>query len=335
MAHKLGIESQLSPFLSITLGAQEVSPLEMAAAYSTLANYGMRNDHYLIERITDRNGDVIYDHRHEPREVVSPQIAASVVGSIKKVVSNGTGGRADIGRPQAGKTGTTTDHSDVWFVGFVPQLTTSVWVGYPDSTDPLEGITVWNDVEGKEQVYRRAFGGTLAAPIWNQFMTFATRTLPQNDFPEEPPGTDVYRQTPYAFVPGISESTTEMVDAVYAIGLAGVLEEVPSTLPAGSLIGTIPLPGTLLRQGSAVTIQVSNGIPPEVTMVDLRGLSATQANQRLGEFSEETGIAVTWSFAEIATTNPAQHGVVVSTTPAGGAPVGQGEEIVIRFGRAP
>ena len=328
MARKLGIESPLDAVLSITLGAEEVSPLEMAAAYSTFANFGMRNDHYLIERITDRDGTVIYERTHEPREVLSPQIAAAVVGSIEQVVSNGTARRADIGRPQAGKTGTTSQH-----VGFVPQVTTSVWVGFPDSTDPLEGITVFNDVEQADQAYRRAFGGTLAAPIWNQFMTFATRAMVPLDFPEDPPGTDIYRQTPYSFVPPMEESTADMIDAVYAVGLAGVVSEVPSNQPAGTLLGTVPAPGSLLRQGTDVIIEVSNGIPPEAAMIDLRGLDAAAANARLVEFSTLTGIPITWSFAEIATTNPAQHGIVVSTTPPPGTPVTVGREIIVRIGR--
>lgn len=335
MAQRLGIESPLEPYLSITLGAQGVSPLEMAAAYSTLANFGTRVEPYLVERITDRDGTVLYEHRHEPRQVLSEQIAAAVVGAMEKVVSSGTARRADIGRPQAGKTGTATDYRDVWYVGFVPQMTTSVWVGYADSNLPLEDFTVWNDVEGAEQFYRRAFGGTLPAPIWNQFMTFAVRTLPPIDFPPDPPGTDVYRQTPLAVVPPLAPSTQEAVDAIFRAGLNGQVVEVPSTLPVGTIVGTVPLPGTPLRQGSVVTIQVSNGIAPEIPMIDLRGLTATEVNTRLADFSDQAGIAISWTFTEIVTSNPAQHGVVVSTTPAPGTPVGQNQTIEVKFGRAP
>ena len=195
MAHRLGIESSLQPVLSITLGTQDVSPQEMAAAYSTLANYGERVEPYLIESITDRSGNVIYQHEAAPRSVVSPQIAAAVVNTLEKVVTNGTARRANIDRPAAGKTGTTNDSRNVWFVGFVPQMTTSVWVGYASTQLPLEDITVWNDLEGAEQFYRRASGGTLAAPIWKQFMQYATKFLPKENFPEDPPGTSVYQQT--------------------------------------------------------------------------------------------------------------------------------------------
>ncbi|MEE8457956.1 MAG: transglycosylase domain-containing protein [Acidimicrobiia bacterium] len=335
MAHRLGIESPLQPYPSITLGALGVSPLEMSAAYSTLANYGSRVEPYLIERITSSDGTIIYQHEVEPRQVVSDQIAAAVVGVMKKVVSSGTARRADIGRPQAGKTGTATTYKDVWFVGYVPQLTTSVWVGYADAQIPLEEFTVWNDLEGKEQFYRRAFGGTLPAPIWKQFMLYATQNMAPLDFPEEPPGTDVYRQTPFTTVPPLEESTRETVDALFAIGLAAEVLEVPSTMPAGTVLGTIPLPGTPMRQGSTVTVEESNGIAPVIVMIDLRGLPETQVSDRLRQFVLENGISITWSLVEVITSNPTQHGVVVTTTPMPGGPVAGGQNIVVKIGKSP
>jgi penicillin-binding protein 1A len=335
MAQRLGITSELLPYLSITLGAQGASPLDMAAAYSTLANFGTRVEPYLIERITNRDGNVLYEHRSVPRSVLAPQIAAAVVGAMEQVVSNGTATRADIGRPQAGKTGTATDYKDVWFVGFIPQLTTSVWVGYPDAQIPLEDFTVWNDLEGNEQHYRRAFGGTLPAPIWKQFMEYATATMSLQDFPDDPPGTDVYRQTPFALMPPLAASTGEAIDAIYAVGLEGVIVEVPSTLPAGTLIGTNPLPGTPIRQGTPVVIEVSNGVTPEFPMIDLRGLTPAQVSLRMAEFNHESNLDVSWSFAEIATTNPAQHGTVVGSNPPAGTPIGKSQAITVQIGKAP
>ncbi|MGI9665488.1 MAG: transglycosylase domain-containing protein [Acidimicrobiia bacterium] len=335
MANGLGVTSALQPFAPITLGAAGVSPLDMAAAYSTFANFGEKRTPFLIERITDRDGTVIYEHTMQPEQELSPQIAAAVVGSLEKVVSQGTGRRADLGRPQAGKTGTASNNTDVWFAGFVPQITTAVWVGYHQGTIPMKDFTVFNDAEGSEQFYRNAFGGTLAGPIWKQYMEYATKAIPPIDFPEDPPGTDVYRQTPYAIVPALTPTTADMIDAIYGVGLAGEIEEVASTFPAGSLVGTIPLPGTLVRQGTPITIQVSNGLPPEVPMPDLRGFTASEAVQRLNSYMIATGIEVTWTFDEIITTNPAQHGVVVSTAPGAGTPIGTGQEILIRFGTAP
>ncbi|MEN8042066.1 MAG: transglycosylase domain-containing protein, partial [Actinomycetota bacterium] len=336
MAHRLGIESPLQPYPSITLGALGVSPLEMSAAYSTLANYGSRVEPYLIERITASDGTVIYEHTIEPRQVLSEQIAAAVVGTMEKVVSSGTAKRANIeGRPQAGKTGTATNYRDVWFVGYVPQLTTSVWVGYADAQDPLEEFTVWNDPAGKEQFYRRAFGGTLAAPIWKQFMLYATEDLDPIDFPEDPAGTNVYRQTPFAVVPETLETLDETVDGLFAIGLRAAVVEVNSTMPAGTVLGTVPLAGTPMRQGSTVTVEVSNGIAPVITMVDLRGLPRNQISDRLREFALDNGISVTWSLVDVPTTNPTHHGVVVGTTPNPGEPVVGGQTIVVKVGKSP
>ena len=335
MAHRLGIESPLQPLPSITLGALGVSPLEMSAAYSTLANYGTRVEPYLIEQITTSDGTVIYQHTVEPRQVISDQIAAAVVGVMKKVVSNGTARRADIGRPQAGKTGTATNSWDVWFVGYVPQLTTSVWVGYADAQIPLEDFTVWNDLEGKEQFYRRAFGGTLPAPRWKQFMLYATQYLAPIDFPQEPPGTDVYRQTPFTTVPPLGESTRETVDALFAVGLRAEVLEVASTMPAGTVLGTIPLPGTPMLQGSSVTVEESNGIAPVIAMIDIRGISQDQVGDRLRQFALDSGISITWSLVEVPTANPTQHGVVVTTDPRPGDPVVGGQIIVVKIGKSP
>lgn len=335
MAHRLGIESPLPPYPSITLGALGVSPLEMSAAYSTIANYGSRVEPYLIEQITASDGTVIYQHRVEPRQVLSDEIAAAVVGVMKKVVSNGTARRADMGRPQAGKTGTATNYRDVWFVGYVPQLTTSVWVGYPDAQIPLEEFTVWNDLEGTEQFYRRAFGGTLPAPIWKQFMLYATRDMAPIDFPEEPPGTTFYRQTPFTTIPPLGESTRETVDALFAIGLEAQVLEVDSIMPAGTVLGTIPLPGTTLRQGSSVTVEQSNGVAPMIAMIDLRGVPQDQVNSRLTQFAADKGISITWSLVEVPTIIPTQHGVVVTTTPMPGDPVAGGQNILVKIGKSP
>jgi len=336
MAHRLGIESPLQPYPSITLGALGVSPLEMSAAYSTLANFGTRVEPYLVEKITASDGTVLYQHTAEPRQVLSDQIAAAVVGVMEKVVTSGTAKRANIpDRPQAGKTGTATNYRDVWFVGYVPQLTTSVWVGYPDAQLPLEGFTVWNDLEGKEQFYRRAFGGSLPAPIWKQFMLYATKNLPPLDFPEDPPGTDVYRQTPFTSVPIFAEAVDETVDSLFAVGLEAEVVEIDSVVASGTVIGTIPLAGTLMRQGSTVIVEMSNGIAPVISMIDLRGSPQNQVGNRISQFAIDSGISLTWSLTEVVTVNPTLNGIVVATTPNLGEPVVDGQNIVVKVGKSP
>jgi len=336
MAHRLGIESPLKPYPSITLGAFGVSPLEMASAYSTFANDGIRRRPYLIERITAADGTVLYEHTPSEKRVLSESISAAIVSTLEEVVSKGTGRRANIGRPQAGKTGTATDYRDVWFVGFVPQYSTAVWVGYADKQIPMRDFTVWNDLEGKEQFYRKAFGGTLAAPIWKEFMQDVTAGLPPEDFPPEPPGTAVYRRVPYTKVPDLTGmKPDEATDAVLAAGLQPETVEVPSTTPAGELAGQDPLPDTQVRQGTTVTIQVSNGTPPTAPLPDLVGLPLAVVGDRILAFENATGLTVDWTTQQAGVSDPARWGTVVATNPPPGTVVTDGASIVVVVGVHP
>jgi penicillin-binding protein 1A len=337
MAERVGIESnKLKPFPSITLGAFGVSPLEMASAYSTFANYGVRTEHYLIERIEDAEGTTIYEHVPDQRRVLDEALSASIVSTLEKVVSNGTGPRANIGRPQAGKTGTATDYRDVWFSGFIPQYTTAVWVGYADAQIPMEDFTVWNDITGEEQFYRRAFGGTLAAPVWNQFMTFVTEGLPVQDFAEEPPGTERYRAVPLTQVPDLSGiPIAEATELVWSAGLVPAATEVASAEPAGTLLFQSPLPGTAVRQGTSVTLEVSNGLPPEQPLIGFNGLTTETLADALVAFADTTGIYLGWVVEERPVEDPAQWGLVVGTDPPQGSIVSNGQTITVYIGVQP
>jgi len=197
VAHRMGIQSPLGAVPAIVLGAQAVTPLEMAAAFSTIANYGERVDNYLIERIEDADGNVIYQHETVRTQVLDPTLSAAVVNTMEKVVTSGTGTSAWIDRPQAGKTGTHENHTDVWFIGFIPQYTASVWVGFPDSQVEMRNLVingVYHDV---------AWGGSVAAPIWRDFMNIVTENLPVLDFPPDPDGISLYYQTPSEEVPDV------------------------------------------------------------------------------------------------------------------------------------
>ncbi len=337
VARRLGITSPyLKPYPAITLGAASVSPLEMAAAYSTIANYGERAEPYLIERITNAEGEVVYEHETRRVPVLSRTIGSVVVTTLEKVVAQGTGRRADIGRPQAGKTGTATDNTDVWFAGFVPQLTTAVWVGYADRPIPLERFTIWNDAEGKEQFVKRAFGGTVAAPVWKEFMEYATRDLPAIDFPPEPPGADIYRVVPRAVVPDFTGMTgEEMADAVYGVGLRLNRISVNSSLPEGRIVRITPRPGTALRQGSSVTVLVSSGIPEAAPAPDLIGIPVAEVTTELEKFRDETGIHLSWDVEYRTVSESSLWGIVIATDPARGTPVQDRDTIKVVVGRQP
>ena len=336
-ARRLGITSQyLKPFPSITLGAASVSPLEMAAAYSTLANYGSRVEPYIIERITDATGSLIYEHTVRSEPALDRSVAAVVVSTLEKVVSQGTGKRADIGRPQAGKTGTATDHTDVWFAGFVPQLTTTVWVGYPDRPLPMERFTIWNDLEGTTQDVQRAFGGTVAAPVWKQFMEYATAKLPAADFAEEPVGSDVYRIVPRTVVPDLGGLDGDQVaDAVYGAGLRLDRIDVPSSLPGGQVINIVPRPGTALRQGSTVNVLVSTGEPEPTLAPNLIGLPLADVSGTLDDFRREEDVEITWTVEYAVITDGSRWGYVIATEPSPGSIIADGATINVIVGQQP
>ena len=175
-ARRMGVRSKLPLYPSIALGSAEVSVLDMAAAYATLANRGTAVEPTTIRRVRLPNGEILEPEQKISRHVVSPGNAYLLTHALRQVIERGTGTAADIGRPAAGKTGTTDNYTDAWFVGYTPQLVTAVWVGYPHGAIPMtnvHGISV--------------FGGTFPALIWRQFMLQALRNAPVVDF-EMPKG---------------------------------------------------------------------------------------------------------------------------------------------------
>ena len=163
----LGIMSPMSPVTSLPLGAIGVTPLEMAGAYATLANYGWQSPTTIILRVTDSSGNILLDNTPKPQLVLDPWAAAATVDVMRSVIApGGTAPNASIGRPAAGKTGTTSSEKDIWFVGTVPQLTTAVWVGRDDNRTLSRGAT----------------GGGMVAPVWRDFMLQALKGKPAENF---------------------------------------------------------------------------------------------------------------------------------------------------------
>ncbi len=166
LCRRLGIDSPMQPVISLPLGAGDMTPLEMANAYATFASNGWYSDPTIIVQITDSRGNVLVDNTPKPQLVLDPWSTASLTTVLRGVITSGTGRAANIGRPAAGKTGTTDNERNVWFVGYVPQLSTAVWVG-DDANRPLgSGIT----------------GGGHAAPIWRSFMSEALKNEPVLQF---------------------------------------------------------------------------------------------------------------------------------------------------------
>lgn len=167
-ARKLGFTSPIPANLALALGAASVSPFELTAAYTVFANKGLLTPQYFITRVTDTDGTVLEETSPPiPVPVISPETAYVITNLMQSVVASGTGHRASvIGRPVAGKTGTTNEAKDAWFVGYIPQLVTGVWVGYDQERSLGAGGS----------------GGQAAAPIWGEFMQKAVAQLPAEDF---------------------------------------------------------------------------------------------------------------------------------------------------------
>lgn len=291
-ARRMGIVTPVNPDPAIALGGLKigVGTLEMASAYGTLANQGVRVPPYTIERIVDADGNVIRGPVRNTRKALDPAVAYLVTDTLKGVIDHGTGVNAQIGRPEAGKTGTTQHYADAWFIGYVPQMSTAVWVGYPQS----DKVPMTN-VHGI-----KVTGGSFPAKIWARFMNKALAAQKALDFAQPPSGSIVtakidpttgYLATPYCpltvdgrYVKGheptelcpvhaelivpkvVGMQLDAALAALKAAGLEGTATAVRSTQPKNKVLIQTPAPGTKGKRGLVVRLQVSGGpnaaLPP-------------------------------------------------------------------------
>ena len=177
----------IKPYASLSTGANELSPLDMASGAQTIANMGVHHEPFFVEKIEDSTG-VIYQHELNPDQALSEASALRSVDTLKGVLSFGTARRSQLagGRPAAGKTGTQDDNTNAWFVGFSRELTTAVWVGDPRAYTPMVNIPEFRNVDG----YTRIQGAMYPARIWKQTMDDALGNVPVNelsDWPAPPP----------------------------------------------------------------------------------------------------------------------------------------------------
>jgi penicillin-binding protein 1A len=168
VTRRFGITTALPPYLPLALGAADMKLLEHVSAFTVFPNDGIRIDPHMIRRVTSYDGALLEEAHPEVHDVVSPEVARTMTAMLEEVIQFGTGVAAKpLGRPAAGKTGTTQDYTDAWFVGFTPQVTSGVWVGFDDKQISL----------GKKETGARA-----ALPIWLEFMQKAMNGLPEIDF---------------------------------------------------------------------------------------------------------------------------------------------------------
>lgn len=284
-AESLGIREGIDPVPAIALGGLEtgVSPLEMAAAYGTLAAGGKHAEPYGVIEVLDSKGKALFKAKPRTTDALDPAAAALTTDILTGVIKRGTGKAASIGRPAAGKTGTTQEYRDAWFVGYTPDIATAVWVGYPDAQREMK------NVHG-----RTVTGGSFPAEIWAQFMEAAHKGIEEHPFPK-PKGlatvkicsetgglvTEFCPKPVSALVlanhkPETCEKHTEPVEVVVPdfVGMtkadalarieelklvAKVTEKQLNGVAAGTVADQTPKKGAKLKVGQTVTLIVSTG----------------------------------------------------------------------------
>jgi len=250
-ANRIGIDSKIDPVISLTLGAGAVTPIEIASAYSSFATNGVLAPPYLIERIEDSNGEVLYQNIVSQRiSIPDPGAAAAVRKTLEVAAQFGTGTRAVLDdRPIAGKTGTHQGFREAWFIGFIPQYTSSIWIGFAEEQLPL------TDVEINGEVIRNVSGGRVPAPMWKEFMTKVVEDLPILEWPNDPSDVEKYYEIPTVIIP---ELTGLNVLIAEEIAFSNYL------LPDITLVDSEEAPGLVLSQSIEIEEEV-----PEGTVIQL------------------------------------------------------------------
>lgn len=328
-AHRMGITSPLEAVPSIALGASAVSPLEMASAYSNFATNGQWAAPFLVSRIWDSTGTLIFEHEVVSRQVSRPEILAAARRPLLKVpTSEGTAVRAAIGRPQGGKTGTHQNNSDVWYVGFVPEYSTAVWAGYADNQIPLRNVRI------NGQSYSTVFGGSVPAPIWKEFMNVLLADVGTSEFPEVDPALlEPYLEAPQTRVPSVlGFDVAEARDRLGAAGFNVVEQPVGSREPDGTVVAQSPNPGTRIAIGATVTIDVSAAVSaPAPTVPDVVGLRSREATDLISQAAAGAGIEVSVT-VETSPGPASSKGRVLATSPGTGSLLSDGETVVLIVG---
>jgi penicillin-binding protein 1A len=302
-AHRMGITVGLDAVPAITLGVEEVSTMDMASAYATLANDGVRCDAWAVRKVefagvpktAPKGQRVLYQHESRCKQVIEPEIAHLVTAMLQRVVSSGTGRAAILpGRPVAGKTGTAQDYTNVYFAGYTPQVSTAVWVGFTEGQRPMDsyyGTSV--------------FGGTVAAPIWQDFMERAMQGFPVQGF-EAPPPPESGR------VPDVVGLKLEGAEESLAeANFTPIVEREVSFEPRGTVLTQAPGGGTRARLGSAVNLTVSDGRGEPVVVPRVMGMSEARAIRALAELD-------LFAAVELVPVNEADlDGIVIDQLPIG------------------
>ncbi|KIH99012.1 peptidase [Streptomonospora alba] len=259
---------------SFTLGSEEVSPLNLATAYSVFASRGMHCEPQALDKIVDEHAGKTIDIKPECERVIDKDVADGVSHLLQQTFDGGTTDGLEIGRPAAAKTGTTDNSASAWFAGYTPNLVGTVFVGDPrgPQNHPLRNVTIGG------QHYSYVYGATIPGPIWQQTMQKATEELSADDFPSPPAkygstsgppqddgddeqNADEAANTADGVPDVLGMGPDEAVGALEAAGFEANLSstQVRSDQPANTVGAVNPEPGTGLPEGATVNVFLSNG----------------------------------------------------------------------------
>ncbi|MEX2619271.1 MAG: transglycosylase domain-containing protein [Egibacteraceae bacterium] len=235
---------------SIALGGatRGVTPLEMASAFGTFANDGNYLPPHVIDHVKDAAGNEVYVAETRPERALEPEVSEVIVDIMQDVVSRGTGTRARLsGWEPMGKTGTTQNNNDAWFVGSVPVLSTAVWMGHVGRNVPMRGVT----------------GGSVPATMWREFMAAALEGVEPVAFVHSGGGAEALEVRAELDVPDLRRmDEAEALAELTELQLVGRVSSVASSSPAGTVVWQSPREGATVTKGATVTLGVSTGRPP-------------------------------------------------------------------------
>ena len=325
-AKRLGIESKLDPVISLTLGAGAVTPIEITSAYSSFATNGILAPTYLIERIEDEKGNVIYKHINSPRiSIPDPGAAAAVRKTLEVAAQFGTGTRAVLDdRPIAGKTGTHQGFREAWFIGFIPQYTSAVWIGFAEEQLPL------TNVEIKGELIKNVSGGRVPAPMWKEFMEEVVKDLPVENWPSDSSDIDKYYEIPTIEIPQLLG--LNILDA----------EEIAFSsyiLPSINLIDSEEAPGLVLSQsieageevpeGTEIVLEVSGSTySANIPSIQPCSLTLEEGENLLKNFMRDTNVIIFIKNEFVESDTSDCNGKIIGTNVSQGSVMSTGETLI-------
>ena len=311
-AQRMGIRSDLEGHCSTVLGSEEVFGLDMASAYGTLANRGVYCAPYAIKTVTDSRGRTLLRNRPRCDQAIDEDIAVRATDMLRGPIENGTASsNGQIGRPAAGKTGTTNDYGDAWFIGFVPQLSASSWVGHQNATKSLFDSRCGSG---------RVTGGCLPTMIWSRFMRAAIKDLPVRQLPEPP---QIERDRVPSLVGDDISDARRIVDAA---GFVVLTERVSSGHPEGTVVRQVPRPGVQHDEGADIRLFISDGEGPAPTVPNLIGLTREEADAFLRD------LGIIGQAYDVPVRNPRLKGLVIRQQPEPGSPLDEDTQLTVEVG---